>query len=148
MPASKINCPLTRMDRAGPTRVGWHGRMEWTLQFDCAESRPMVLLEVRESALASIDIDGLAPEHLVWLQVVGPAGVVFSMSSQEGRTGHVTTAGDMVHALSSMHGRPGLSIDAEHFGQQPCRASLSLHMRVRIDEPGNLNRIQVHAKRR
>lgn len=112
-----------------------HGPCEWLLSFKAPASR---------GRLHWISIQGATPSAVRWVQVRRRTQAVFEMDSLLDRSGHLSSAGEMLHAMASMDGHPGMRID--------CRDTHPLDMHetavaLRLTGPdlGALAHIEVHA---
>ncbi len=145
MDPCSTECVLPRFECKLEAAPDWQWRAHWVLGFgwpaggaSVAPGRP----------LADIDIDGVMPERLQSIQVRAGSELIYSVDSSQGRGGQVTTAGDLVFAIASQYGRPGLWIAAEHLRPGVMLNALNLQLRVHADEPGALCGIQVRARSR
>ena len=112
-----------------------HGPCEWLLSFQAPPS---------QGRLQWISIHGATPSAIRWVQVRRRTQAVFEMDSLLDRSGHLSSAGEMLHAMASMDGHPGMRID--------CRDTHPLDMHetavaLRLTGPnlGALAHIEVHA---
>jgi hypothetical protein len=92
----------------------------WQLQFGPAADRPAAG-EVR-----GLQVAGLAPWSLAWVQVLQVADVVYQLDSSVDRRGRLLLAGDLLHGMARMQGQEALVIDVQGLGLVPGEASLRL----------------------
>lgn len=137
-------CAIPRRDCALQPRHGWGGWPQWRLHFAWFPAPPAHCAPPA-GAVTLLHIEGLRPSDLQWIEIRRNDRVLYAMDSCEGRTGHVATAGDLVHAMARLSGLPGLAIDARHLGQPLALPELSLQLQVRAAQQDELDRIQVQA---
>ena len=137
--------PLFALPATAPRRVdGPIGLWEWLLEFhwcDAASTNDTRVAPAGE--VARLHIEGLRPADLRWIEVRQWGQVLYQLDSCEGRTGHVVSAGDMLHAMASLFGVPGLTIDGVHLGLGIAARALVTHLQVRVSSPDLLHRVQV-----
>lgn len=129
----------------------WHGRPEWDLLFGWpGPDGPQPDANAQRAAVAAIEIDGLRPVQLQWVQVCSGSDLLYSLDTCQCANGHVASAGELVHAMASFDGRPGLSIAAADLGGERLLAGLRMRMRVHVDgaAAAALARIRVDARLR
>lgn len=113
-----------------------HGPHEWLVRFKPPPG---------SGQLRWICIHGASPCAVQWVQVRRHTHAAFELDSLQDRTGHLSTAGEMLQAMASLDGHLGMRID--------CRGShpLSVHeagvaLRLKGPDVSAVSRLVVHAR--
>lgn len=105
------NLPQLRARRM--RQACWLGRPQWLVCF--GRMAPPALPAAGDPApvrraLVSLDIDGVDPAAVYRVQITCGGRRLFDIGAYEGRSGHVSSAGEILKAMAAVTGGAGMSI--------------------------------------
>lgn len=113
-----------------------HGPGEWLVRFKAPKAT---------GQLRWICIHGATPLAVRWVQVRRHTQAVFELDSLQDRSGHLSTAGEMLQAMASLDGHVGMRIDCR--GSHPLGVhEAAVALRLKTPDASAVQRLAVHAR--
>jgi hypothetical protein len=113
-----------------------HGPGEWLVRFKAPKAT---------GQLRWICIHGATPFAVRWVQVRRHTQAVFELDSLLDRSGHLSTAGEMLQAMASLDGHLGMRIDCR--GSHPLGVhEAAVALRLKTNDASAVQRLAVHAR--
>ncbi len=97
-------------------------------------------------AISAIEILGLTAPEVQWLQVRQGQDLIYSLSSQDDRCGHLCTAGDLLAAMAVYTGHRGLHIEADHLRSAAALRDLRVRVGLRVAQPPRAQELKIRVQ--
>lgn len=97
-------------------------------------------------ALLSLDIDGIAPESVYRVQVICGRRRLFDIGAHESRSGHVSSAGEILKAMAAVTGGAGMTIPGAELDVEGVREPLAVRLCLIVPDVAGATSARVRAR--
>jgi hypothetical protein len=97
-------------------------------------------------AFVSLHIDGIAPQAVYRVQVTRGNQRLFDIGAFEGRSGHVSSAGEILTAMAAVMGGTGMSIPGEELGPVGAHPPLAVRLCLLAADVRGTGGVRVRAR--